>query len=97
MAMMVHGAEMSLPVSLLQVCLVLYSCHNIQMQHLHFSLPVSVSFDPTAYTVTEGVDATAELMLVRSGDLNREVVVSVSTFDETTIGMTECGINAYLP
>ena len=85
---------MSLPVSLLQVCLVLYSCHNIQMQHLHFSLPVS---DPTAYTVTEGVDATAELMLVRSGDLNREVVVSVSTFDETAIGMTECGIYAYLP
>ena len=57
------------------------------MQHLHFSLPVSVSFDPTAYTVTEGVDATAELMLVRSGD-NREVVVSVSTMSGTAIGMT---------
>ena len=61
------------------------------MQHLHFSLPVSVSFDPTAYTVTEGVDATAELMLVRSGD-NREVVVSVSTMSGTAIGMTEWGI-----
>ena len=56
---------------------------------LHFSLPVSVSFDPTAYTVTEGVDATAELMLERSGDLNREVVVSVSTMPGTAIGMTE--------
>ena len=63
------------------------------MQHLHFSLPVSVSFDPTAYTVTEGVDATAELMLVRSGD-NREVVVSVSTMSGTAIGMTERGIYA---
>ena len=50
---------------------------------------MSVSFDPTAYTVTEGVDATAELMLVRSGDLNREVVVSVSTRPGTAIGMTE--------
>ena len=64
------------------------------MQHLHFSLPVSVSFDPTAYTVTEGVDATSELMLVRSGDLNREVVVSVSTMPGTAIGMTQWGIYA---
>ena len=64
------------------------------MQHLHFSLPVSVSFDPTAYTVTEGVDATAELMLVRSGDLNREVVVSVSSRPGTAIGMTQWGIYA---
>ena len=32
------------------------------------------------------------MMLVRSGDLNREVVVSVSTMSGTAIGMTECGI-----
>ena len=48
---------------------------------------MSVSFDPTAYTITEGVDATSELMLERSGDLNREVVVSVSTRPGTAIGI----------
>ena len=31
--------------------------------------PVIVSFDPTTYTVTEGVDGVANLMLVRSGNL----------------------------
>ena len=58
---------------------------------------VMVSFDPTSYTVTEGIDGTAELMLVRSGNLNREVVVSVTTTSGTAIGMTELGIYAYLP
>ena len=52
-------------------------------------LLVMVSFDPTSYTVTEGTDGTAELMLVRSGNLNREVVVSVKTTSGTAIGMTE--------
>ena len=60
-------------------------------------LLVIVSFDPTSYTVTEGIDGTVELMLVRSGNLNREVVVSVTTTPATAIGMTECGIYAYLP
>ena len=61
-------------------------------------LLVMVSFDPTSYTVTEGIDGTAELMLVRSGNLNREVVVSVTTTSGTAMGMTECGIlYAYLP
>ena len=54
-------------------------------------LLVIVSFDPTSYTVTEGIDATAELMLVRSGNLNREVVVSVTTTSGTASGMTEWG------
>ena len=55
-------------------------------------LLVMVSFDPISYTVTEGIDGTAELMLVRSGNLNREVVVSVTTMSGTAIGMTEWGI-----
>ena len=52
-------------------------------------LLVMVSFDPTSYTVTEGIDGIAELMLVRSGNLNREVVVSVTTTSGSAIGMTE--------
>ena len=52
-------------------------------------LLVIVSFDPTSYTVTEGIDGIAELMLVRSGNLNREVVVSVTTTSGTAIGVTE--------
>ena len=59
-------------------------------------LLVNVSFDPTSYTVTEGIDGTAELMLVRSGNLNREVVVSVTTTSGTAIGTVECGIYEYL-
>ena len=58
-------------------------------------LLVMVSFDPTSYTVTEGIDGTAELMLVRIGNLNREVVVSVTTTSGSAIGMTELGIYAY--
>ena len=38
-----------------------------------------VSFDATSYTVTEGVDEFAELTLVRSGDLSRTTVVTVTT------------------
>ena len=57
-------------------------------------LLVIVSFDPTSYTVTEGIDGTAELMLVRSGNLNREVVVSVTTASGTATGMTEWRIYA---
>ena len=60
-------------------------------------LLVNVSFDPTSYTVTEGIDGTAELMLVRRGNLNREVIVSLTTTSGTAVGMTEWGIYAYLP
>ena len=49
---------------------------------------VTVSFDPTTYTVTEGVDNVANLMLVRSGDLTKTVVVSVTTAAGTAMGMT---------
>ena len=50
--------------------------------------PVSVSFDPTTYTVTEGVDGVANLMLVRSGGLTRTVVVTVTTAAGTAMSMT---------
>ena len=50
--------------------------------------PVTVSFDPTTYTVTEGVDNVANLMLVRSGSLNKTVVVTVSTASGTAMGIT---------
>ena len=54
---------------------------------LHF-VSVNVSFDPTTYTVTEGVDIVANLMLVRSGDLTRTVVITVTTVAGTATGMT---------
>ena len=47
-----------------------------------------MSFDPTTYTVTEGEGVIANLMLVRSGDLTRTVVVNVTTAAETAMGMT---------
>ena len=57
-------------------------------------LLVIVSFDPTSYTVTEGIDRTAVLLLVRSGNLNREVVVSVTIESGTATGMDEWRIYA---
>ena len=58
-----------------------------KFQHaLHF-FSVTVSFDPTTYTVTEG-DGFANLMLVRSGGLTRTVVVTVTTAAGTATGMT---------
>ena len=45
-----------------------------------------VEFDPTAYTVTEGVDAFAELTLIRSGHLDETTVVTVSPLSGTAIG-----------
>ena len=46
----------------------------------------TVYFDPTDYNVTEGVDDFANLMLVRSGDLSRETVVTVTTAPGSAIG-----------
>ena len=43
---------------------------------------MTVSFDPTSYTVSEG-DGNATIILVRSGDLNREVIVMFSTNDDS--------------
>ena len=45
-----------------------------------------VSFEPTTYTVTEGENPTADLMLVRGGNTDREVVVTVSTSPGTATG-----------
>ena len=45
-----------------------------------------VSFDPTSYTVTEGENETAVLSLVRSGDLSRATVVTVSPTPGTATG-----------
>ena len=50
-------------------------------------ISVVVSFDPTSYTVTEGDDGFAVLTLVRSGDLSRATVVTVTTADDSAIGM----------
>ena len=48
-----------------------------------------VSFDPTSYTVTEGEDDFVQLMLVRSGDLSRATVVTVTTEDDSATGITK--------
>ena len=48
---------------------------------------VTVSFNPTSYTVTEGDDEFAVLTLVRSGDLSRATVVTVTTADGSATGM----------
>ena len=50
------------------------------------SSSVVVSFDPAAYTVTEGVDKFAKLMLVRTGNHNRSTIVSVATSDGSAKG-----------
>ena len=44
-----------------------------------------VSFNPTDYTVTEGVDTFANLMLVRTGDLDGETIVIVTTVPGSAI------------
>ena len=64
----------------------LMSLYTLWLYMYPIFLLVIVSFDPTSYTVTEGIDGTAELMLVRSGNLNREVVVSVTTTSGTASG-----------
>ena len=48
------------------------------LQNLYF-LSVTVSFDPITYTVTEGKDDVVNISLVRSGDLTRTIVVTVTT------------------
>ena len=56
------------------------------MPYIFFS--VTVSFDPTTYTVIEGGEGVvANLKLVRSGDLTRTVVVTVTAATGTAIGM----------
>ena len=45
-----------------------------------------VSFDPTSYTVIEGVDEFVLLGLVRSGDISGSTTVDVETLPGTAMG-----------
>ena len=67
------------------------ACIHFCMEYIYKqnNFSVMVSFDSTAYTVTEGVDPTVELMLIRGGDLNRVVVVTVTTVPATANGMID--------
>ena len=40
---------------------------------------MTVSFSPISYTVTEGLNPTVDLMLVRGGGLGRTITVTVTT------------------
>ena len=53
-----------------------------------------VSFLPLTYTVTEGEDTTAELVLIRSGNLSRPTAVEVTTASRSADGNTLCLITA---
>ena len=55
-----------------------------------------VSFEPTSYTVTEGEDATAVVRLVRSGDLSRATIVTVTPTPGSAEGMHLCCTRLYL-
>ena len=47
---------------------------------------VVVSFEQTSYTVTEGKDEFVEVTLVRTGDLNRNSTVTLTTIDASSLG-----------
>ena len=49
---------------------------------------IVVSFVPTNYNVTEGVNPFAEMTLVRSGNTNKTATVIVCTRSGTAIGMS---------
>ena len=81
------------------VCFAKISFHSAFLAEVALSLcffychkeiiPVVISFDPTSYTVTEGDDGFVELTLVRSGDLSRATVVTVTTADGSAIGIVK--------
>ena len=54
------------------------------------SCTVYIGIYPMEYYVTEGVDEVVVLMLNRSGDISRETVVMVTTFDGSAMGKTVC-------
>ena len=60
--------------------------HHTLFNSVIVFLTVSVSFELTSYTVTEGDDGFAVLTLIRSGDLNRVTVVTVTTSDGSATG-----------
>ena len=52
-----------------------------------FSYSVIVSFDPTSYTVTEGVDEFVVLTLARSRDISEVTLVTVTTVPGSATGI----------
>ena len=56
------------------------------------SCTVYIDINPMEYKVTEGVDDVVVLMLNRSGDIGRETVVMVTTFDGSAMGETACNL-----
>ena len=50
------------------------------------STAVFVTFDPTTYIVTERVDASAKLILLRSGDLSGSTTVIVTPQSNSALG-----------
>ena len=50
---------------------------------------LTVSFVPTDYVVTEGVDLFANVTLIRSGNTNKTATVIVCTQSGTANGMSE--------
>ena len=48
---------------------------------------VTVSFSPVTYTVTEGEDTSAGLVLIRSGDLSRPTAIEVTTLSGSANGI----------
>ena len=61
---------------------------------------VRVSFVATAYTVTEGRNTCVELILVRSGYINRTATVTLYTLSRTAVGMSiyppPCPLHKYV-
>ena len=60
--------------------------HAISSYHVYSNTAV-VQFSPIAYTVTEGLDASVVLQLIRSGVLTGSSVVTVTTLQGTALGM----------
>ena len=53
-----------------------------------YSNTAVVEFYPIAYTVTEGLDAFVDLLLIRSGPLTGSSVVTVTTLQGSASGMS---------
>ena len=56
------------------------------LEYSLFLFLVFVTFDPTAYIVTEGVNSFADLRLVRSGDLSGSTTITVTPRSGTATG-----------
>ena len=86
-------ASSTVDVVLLCTCTYMYvyvtRCFDHQCLHSYPYpyTPVTVSFDPTSYIVTEGEGEVANLSLVRCGDIGVTFVVTVTTTAGTAKGM----------